>query len=362
MPRRPSTNGTVPQQELDVAPQRPVREVQVVELTISESGTRCDEPRICQWPVIPGGIEPAPVAADDPPILLGDQRPRPDQAHLAAQHVDQLGSSSTWVLRMSRPTRVTRGSASSLNRPAAPSLRWSSSSLSCSASLTMLRNFSIVNSRPCRPTRRWRNRIGPGESRRIAIAVTAKTGASRVSRAADAVTSKARLIRRDGAGDLEPPHPEQGDTVQVVELDRGAGHAGRLGQDAHLDPVALQLADQEEDFVASLGVHREDHAVDALRGEQRLQLAGQAIRPLDILGAAGGQVPDQRGLDGGAQRKLLAHVCGGGVIADQQATLRGRQPASHGPGGGALPAASRTGSARTRSPRPVRDRPRQLRR
>jgi hypothetical protein len=59
------------------------------------------------------------------------------------------------------PTRANRGSSRILNSRPSFSLAASNSSLWASASETMGRNFSAVNSRPPRPTRTCRNITGP---------------------------------------------------------------------------------------------------------------------------------------------------------------------------------------------------------
>ena len=89
--RAPNTYGTVRSKDLHVASTATSwRRRGSRSSTISWSGTRA-EPRICQWPVMPGvrcsrrRCQPC-----DLRVLVDDQRPRPDQAHLAAQHVDEL--------------------------------------------------------------------------------------------------------------------------------------------------------------------------------------------------------------------------------------------------------------------------------
>ena len=50
------------------------------------------------------------MPALDQRVLVEHQGPRPDEAHLAAQHVDQLRQLVEQGARMPAPTRVTRGS------------------------------------------------------------------------------------------------------------------------------------------------------------------------------------------------------------------------------------------------------------
>ena len=69
---------------------RPVGDVQVVELDHllerdlipPEDLPEPRDPRL--------QVEPAPSPVDDVLVLLEDQRPRPDEAHLAPEDVDQL--------------------------------------------------------------------------------------------------------------------------------------------------------------------------------------------------------------------------------------------------------------------------------
>src|SRR2546430_17212393 len=57
----------------------------------------------------------------------------------------------------------------------------------------MLRNFIIRNSRPLSPTRRWTKSAGPGESSRMATAITAMRGLTRNRSRPAPTKSKARL-------------------------------------------------------------------------------------------------------------------------------------------------------------------------
>src|ERR671937_417032 len=82
--------GERPQDEPDVAPHRPVGDIQVVELD-----------HLVEWDVGPtehlpetgeAGSQGQPAAAPavHQPVLRFDQRPRSDETHLAPQHVPQL--------------------------------------------------------------------------------------------------------------------------------------------------------------------------------------------------------------------------------------------------------------------------------
>ena len=104
-------------------------------------------PLICAQPVMPGRTARRPrsrsvyCATCDGSVGRGptiDISPR--------STLTRFGSSSSDVRRSSAPTRVMRASPLSTARPA-PSF---------SAPSTIVRSFRTSNSRPCRPTRRWR--------------------------------------------------------------------------------------------------------------------------------------------------------------------------------------------------------------
>ena len=103
------------------------------------------------------------------------------------------GSSSIESRRMIRPTFVTRGSSRILNRTPLPSLRPRRSSRRASASTTIERNLSIVNSRPSTPTRVWRNSAGPLLVSRMAAATTSMNGSASRRIAPPTVRSNAAL-------------------------------------------------------------------------------------------------------------------------------------------------------------------------
>src|SRR3954451_25354519 len=78
------------EQDLHVAPQRPVGDVQVVDLyhLLERYPGRSEDLPV---PRHPGHqVKAAAVPALHLVVLVDDQRPRPDQAHLAAQDVDEL--------------------------------------------------------------------------------------------------------------------------------------------------------------------------------------------------------------------------------------------------------------------------------
>ena len=77
------------QQELEVEPERPVGHVEVVDPDhLLHRHARAEH--------LPGTghagreVQPAAVEAEHLRVLVGDERPRADEAHLAAQHVEEL--------------------------------------------------------------------------------------------------------------------------------------------------------------------------------------------------------------------------------------------------------------------------------
>ncbi len=90
------------------------------------------------------------------------------------------------VLRMNRPTQVTRSSSRLVDRCPAPSL----------PSTYILRNFFIRNSWLLRPIHVFVNNIGPVESRFTRMAITMNSGSRTSSAAPASVMSKARLTQR----------------------------------------------------------------------------------------------------------------------------------------------------------------------
>ncbi len=70
-----------------------------------------------------------------------------------------------------------------------------------SASGTMVRNFSMSKVRPRIVLRRWRNRTGPGDVARMAMAMPSMRGENSTIASADSTRSSARLRTR-AQGDL----------------------------------------------------------------------------------------------------------------------------------------------------------------
>ena len=99
---------------------------------------------ISQTTTVPGGI------------LLhfaGQSRAWADKAHIAPEHVPELGQLVQLVRRKKRPMRVQRGSLRILKRGPEASFWVRKASTCASASVRMERNFHTVNSTPLRPTR-----------------------------------------------------------------------------------------------------------------------------------------------------------------------------------------------------------------
>ena len=108
------------------------------------------------------------------------------------------GSSSMLHLRRNAPTRVMRGSSAILNSGPPPSIvfMWARSKRLASASATIVRNFTIRNSRPPRPWRAWRKNTGPRVSSLTAIAAAARIGEITSRPRPDATMSNVRLSIR----------------------------------------------------------------------------------------------------------------------------------------------------------------------
>src|SRR5262245_54603254 len=150
-----------------IQPDRPVldvREVEAHEVVEGEPGAARDLPQA-------GHARQNAVARAVPvleaPIVAQRKRARADDAHLPLHDVDHLGN---------LPTRVTRGSSRILK--SAPSASFAASRLDwrSGASITIVRNLSIPNSRSPTPTLRSTKKIGPRESSLIAAATSSQSG------------------------------------------------------------------------------------------------------------------------------------------------------------------------------------------
>ena len=102
------------------------------------------------------------------------------------------GSSSRLVLRRTRPTRVTRGSRTSLKTGSGRRSTSTRSERRSSASQTIVRNLSIRNGLPFAPTRVWWKSTGPLDVF-TASASARRSGDSTTSRSTESVRSIARL-------------------------------------------------------------------------------------------------------------------------------------------------------------------------
>ena len=149
------------------------------------------------------------------------------------------GSSSRLVRRRTWPILVIRGSRAILN---SGPVRWLSPSMAASrasASTTIVRNLSIPNSAPSRPTRCWRNSTGPPSSRLTRMAMTASTGEA-TSRSAPATTmSNSRLTARAGFDGRGRVDVEDGLVGEGRDRDAGGGDAREAGVDDDLGAALL---------------------------------------------------------------------------------------------------------------------------
>ena len=254
--------------------------------TLSGVSTGPREPLIAAQPVMPGLIRwrwaySATRRADStsPVFMFGACGRGPTRDISPRSTLKICGSSSRLVLRMKRPTRVTR--QSSVHTCWAPA--------SSRSSWRMERNFQTTISSLLNPWRRWRNRTGPGLSSFTAKATMAISGVARIRAARPTSTSCARLAkarsrslwrpdmwasgmsaRRERVESprrvLDPQVDEQGDLVgqDAQLLDQGAHAALGAGADGDHHPVDIghdPVADQGG------GVAQEGHAA---------QVAGRA--------------------------------------------------------------------------------------
>ena len=149
-------------------------------VTISRSGMR-EEPEHLPLARHAGlEVQALAVAQLDAAVLVLDQRARADEAHLAAQHVPQLGQLVERRAPQDAPhtgdPRVVGDLEQPVDRPrsATRAPRFISSAPS-----SIVRNFRISKTHPSRPTRRWRNSTGPRDSSLIARANAAIDGRQR---------------------------------------------------------------------------------------------------------------------------------------------------------------------------------------
>ena len=151
-----------------------VREVEPDEVVEREAGAAGDLPEA-------GHARKHRVAAAVPVleqlVVAKRQRPRPDEAHLALQHVHDLRD----LVEREAPQEAadagdTRVVADLEERALGLVLLLELGLQRRRASATIVRNFSIPNSRSPTPMRRSTKRIGPRESSLIASAMSAHTG------------------------------------------------------------------------------------------------------------------------------------------------------------------------------------------
>src|ERR1700730_13334389 len=99
------------------------------------------------------------------------------------------------VLRKNRPSGVTRGSFLILKTGPLISFIDINSSCTSSALGIIVRNLCMLNIRLLKPTRVWRNRIGPSDVNLTRIATAIRRGDRTISATADPTQSMTRLIR-----------------------------------------------------------------------------------------------------------------------------------------------------------------------
>ena len=119
----------------------------------------------------------------------------PTRLILPVRTFQSCGSSSSLVFASTLPIRVKRSSSAAVRgAPVAPT--------------RILRNLSIANSRPARPTRRHRWKTGPRLSSLTASAVNANTGRSTMS-ADPATTRSSSRLRGSSALEVVPDVHDQ---------------------------------------------------------------------------------------------------------------------------------------------------------
>ena len=191
--------------------------------------------------------------------------------------LNSCGSSSRLNRRRSSPTRVTRGSSFSLNmRSRRPRARPGASRPRRSAPERIVRNFSIVNGRPRRPTRRCRYRIGPGESSLIATAIRSEQRRQHHQQA-----PRHEDVERELRDDLRAREPhrlqrQRGDARRAVAPTGGdASTSGRVAV------IRTSTPCQPHGTARSASCPRCDGARGARRRIRRRRLADQVPKVSD---------------------------------------------------------------------------------
>ena len=217
-------------------------------------------------------------------VLVEDERARADEAHLAAQDVEQLrqlverraaqeaadARDPRVVGDLEQAVGLVVGRSVLLAAPRRPS--------------TIVRNLRISNALAVAARRGSGGRApARGESSRIASAISGHERARRrAARCVAPARSKARLSSARGARQAEAADAEQREPAEVVELDRGADDLEEPRQQAHADARATWRPGRGPATVAGPSVRRRDdhamHAVVAARAKRRCSRAARAGR------------------------------------------------------------------------------------
>ncbi len=153
-----------------------------------------------------------------------------------------------------------------------------------SASTCIVRNLRIVNGRMPWPSRVWRKKTGPGESRLIRHAVKAKSGAARASPRSAPATSITRFSGRENGKRFDRREADERQALDRVDLHvraddarRGAGRC-RSGCRAREPPGRARAC-----LVVRVAREGDDDALDVELVDELGQLArpgrGPARRP-----------------------------------------------------------------------------------
>ena len=139
--------------------------------------------------------------------------------------LSSCGSSSRLVFRRKRPNVVTSASRESLYVPfalrvaSALIVAWMYSRCSASSvSIPIVRNLNTVNGRWFVPSRVWRKKTGPGDSRLIRIAATRNSGEERTRRIDAPTTSMTRFVIERQPGELRRRHGQQREPLDQVDV------------------------------------------------------------------------------------------------------------------------------------------------
>ena len=140
----------------------------------------------------------------------------------------------------------------------------------------IVRNLSAVNGRRFIPRRVWRKKTGPGDSRRMRTAATAKIGAVTMSRTPAPTMSTSRFARSDvrdrragGTVTSGSPSIEMDVRSRPEELVEP-----RDDVDDHV-PVP-ERADEQHGPARPLAGERHDHALDPVLDDQGVEVAQAA--------------------------------------------------------------------------------------